>query len=160
MLLPDGRALGDPSNAEIAEAAGAPVEVEEHAFDVVIVGAGPTGLSAAVRLGIPSLEALNGAGVFYGGPTWEAHALTGKDAYIVGGGNSAGQAALHLARFARRATLVVRGQSLDVGMSHYLVREVEATPNVEVRTETEVGGGGGEGRLQQLVLRQSPAGNH
>ena len=57
------------------------------------------------RLGVPSLEALSGAGVFYGGPASEAHALSGKDVYVAGGGNSAGQAALHLARYARRVTL-------------------------------------------------------
>jgi thioredoxin reductase (NADPH) len=101
---------------------------------------------------------LTGAGVFYGGPASEAHALSGKDVYIAGGGNSAGQAALHLARYARRVTLVVRAQSLDAGMSHYLVREVEATPNVEVLTGAAVVGGGGEGRLQELVLRQGPIG--
>jgi len=59
------------------------------------------------RLSVPSLEALNGAGVFYGGPASEPHALTGKNVYIADGGNSAGQAALHLARYARRVTLVV-----------------------------------------------------
>src|SRR5437763_9946841 len=91
------------------------------------------------RLGVPSLEALNGAGVFYGGPGSEAHALSGKDAFVVGGGNSAGQAALHLARYARRVTLVVRAASLETGMSPYLVREVNATSNVEVRTGTAVG---------------------
>jgi thioredoxin reductase (NADPH) len=110
------------------------------------------------RLGVLSLEALNGAGVFYGGPTSEAHALSGKDAYVAGGGNSAGQAALHLARHARRVTLVVRATSLEEGMSHYLVREIKATPNVEVRNRTAVVGGGGEGRLQELVLRESPTG--
>ena len=107
------------------------------------------------RLGVPSLETLRGAGVFYGGPVSEAPALKGKDAYIAGGGNSAGQAALHLARYARRVTLVVRAPSLGAGMSHYLVQAVEATPNVEVRAGTTVVGGGGDGRLQQLVLRGS-----
>src|SRR5204863_231206 len=77
------------------------------------------------RLGVPSLEALNGAGVFYGGPASEGHALIGKDVYVVGGGNSAGQAALYLARYVRRVTLLVRAQSLDAGMSHYLVPEIE-----------------------------------
>ena len=110
------------------------------------------------RLDVPSLEALNGAGVFYGGPASEAHALTGKDAYVTGGGNSAGQAALHLARYARRVTIVVRADSLDAGMSHYLVREVEAAPNVEVLTGTTVVGGGGEGHLQQLVLHNAAGG--
>ena len=110
------------------------------------------------RLGVPSLEALNGAGVFYGGPVSETPALGGKDAYIVGGGNSAGQAALHLARYARRVTLVVRAPTLEAGMSQYLVRGLEATPNVAVRTGTTVVGGGGEGRLQQLVLLERATG--
>jgi thioredoxin reductase (NADPH) len=110
------------------------------------------------RLGIPSLEALAGAGVFYGGSASETPALSGKDAYVAGGGNSAGQAALHLARYARRVILVVRARSLEAGMSHYLVRAVEATPNMEVRTGTEVVGGGGEGHLRQLVLRESATG--
>ena len=87
-------------------------------------------------------------------PLSEAPALSGKDAYIAGGGNSAGQAALHLARYARRVTLVVRASSLEAGMSHYLVRAVEAAPNVEVRAGTAVVGGGGEGHLQHLVLRE------
>jgi thioredoxin reductase (NADPH) len=109
------------------------------------------------RLGVPALEALNGAGVFYGGPASEAPGMTGKDAYVVGGANSAGQAALHLARYARRVTLVVRAQSLE-GMSHYLVQELRATPNVAVRLGTAVVGGGGDGRLEHLVLREGGAG--
>ena len=65
----------------------------------------------------------------------------------------AGQPALHLAEFARRVTLVVRADSLDRGMSHYLVRQIEGAPNIDVRLETEVVGGGGDGWLEQLVLR-------
>jgi thioredoxin reductase (NADPH) len=106
------------------------------------------------RLGVPALEALNGAGVFYGGPASEAPAMTGQDVYVVGGANSAGQAALHLAEYARRVTLVVRAPSLGAGMSHYLVRQVEATPNVAVRLETSVVGGGGDGRLDHLELQR------
>ena len=81
--------------------------------------------------------------------------MAGEDVYIVGGANSAGQAALHLARYARSVTLVVRAPSLAAGMSHYLVQELEATPNVHVRLETTVVGGGGEGHLDHLVLRSS-----
>ena len=80
------------------------------------------------RIGIPALEALNGAGVFYGSTTSEAPAMAGREAYVVGGANSAGQAALHLARYAARVTLVVRADSLAAGMSQYLVRQIEATP--------------------------------
>jgi thioredoxin reductase (NADPH) len=105
------------------------------------------------RIEIPELEELNGAGVYYGGPTSEAPGLAGDDVYIVGGANSAGQAALHLARYARSVTLVVRASSLRAGMSDYLVRQVEATENIEVRLGTQVVGGGGDGRLGHLVLR-------
>jgi thioredoxin reductase (NADPH) len=255
MVLPDGQVLSNPTDSDIANASGAALEAERDDVDVVIVGAGPAGLSAAVygasegldtlvvdeggiggqatssslirnylgfprgvsgrrlaqqaydqawlfgasftfmhavtglgrvrdrlqvtlsddrrmsaravilatgaeyrRLGVPELEALNGAGVFYGGPASEAHAMAGKDAYIVGGANSAGQAALHLARYARRVTLVVRAQSIGAGMSHYLVPELDEAPNVEVRTGTEVVGGGGDGRLQHLELRTGATG--
>jgi thioredoxin reductase (NADPH) len=105
------------------------------------------------RLGVPALEALNGAGVFYGGPTSEAPTVAGQDVYVLGGANSAGQAALYLARHARRVTLVVRAESLDAGMSHYLVRQVEATPKLDLRLGTEIVGGGGDGWLEHLVLR-------
>jgi thioredoxin reductase (NADPH) len=247
---PDGNLLINPSDADIALATGSRVEPERADFDLVIVGAGPAGLSAAVygasegfstlvvdqgglggqatasslirnylgfprgvsgrrlaqrayeqawvfgadfafmqrvtdlrsdddglvvtlaaggrvhtralllatgaryrRLGLPELEALNGAGVFYGGVTSEAPSMSGSEVYVLGGANSAGQAALHLARYARRVTLVVRSQSLGAGMSHYLVRHVEATPNVLVRLGTEIVGGGGDGWLERLVLR-------
>ena len=85
------------------------------------------------RLGVEEIEALVGAGVFYGGPAAEAPTTVDEEVHVVGGANSAGQAALNLAEYARRVTLVVRGDSLESGMSHYLVRQLEATPNVEVR---------------------------
>jgi thioredoxin reductase (NADPH) len=106
------------------------------------------------RLGVESLEALRGAGVFYGAAASEAPLVAGEEVYVVGGANSAGQAVLHLAHYARRVTLVVRAATLDAGMSHYLVRQIEATPNVEVRTGTEVVDGGGDGWLEHLGLRE------
>ncbi len=104
------------------------------------------------RLGVPSLEALVGSGVFYGAASTEARAMQGQDVFIVGAGNSAGQAALHLAKHARTVTLLVRGDSLAKSMSSYLVRAIEATPNVVVRHRTEVVDGGGEGSLERITL--------
>ena len=105
------------------------------------------------RLGIADLDELVGSGVFYGASVSEAHALTDLDSVVVGGGNSAGQAVLHLARYCRQVTLVVRGPDLSAGMSRYLVEAIEAAGNVVVRTSTEVLGGGGDGRLERVVLR-------
>jgi thioredoxin reductase (NADPH) len=110
------------------------------------------------RLGIPALEELSGAGVFYGASASEGPTLSGKDAFVVGGGNSAGQAAIHLADYARRVTMVVRRESLTETMSRYLCEEIEATPNIDVRLGTEVVDGGGEGRLQRLTLRECRSG--
>ena len=110
------------------------------------------------RLGIPALEDLAGAGVFYGGAGSDAQRMAGQEVYVLGGANSAGQAALHLARYARRLTLVVRAPSLEAGMSHYLVRQLEATPNVDIRIGTEIVGGGGDGWLTHLVLRDRESG--
>jgi thioredoxin reductase (NADPH) len=81
------------------------------------------------RLGVTSLEALQGAGVFYGAAVSEAQAIRGQDVYVVGGANSAGQAAMHLSEYAARVTLLVRGGSLAASMSDYLVREIEAAEN-------------------------------
>ena len=111
------------------------------------------------RLGIPELEELTGAGVFYGASVAEAQALEGEEVYVLGGGNSAGQAAMYLARYASRVTLVVRGASLASSMSSYLIRQIDAAPNLEIRFGCEVVGGGGEGRLQTLVLREGAAVN-
>ncbi|HEV7400873.1 MAG TPA: FAD-dependent oxidoreductase [Solirubrobacterales bacterium] len=252
VVFPDGQVLANPSNTELTVAAGGPVVPPSQVFDLVIVGAGPSGLSAAVygasegfstlvidqggiggqatlsslirnylgfprgisgrrlaedayeqawvfgaqfafmqkatslcrdgerivvglsdfrdisaravilatgaeyrRIEVKDLEALatNGAGVFYGGPATEAPAMVDRDVFVVGGANSAGQAALHLAEYAQRVTLVVRADALDAGMSHYLVQQVEAAPNIEVRLRTEVVGGDGKEWLERLTLR-------
>ena len=105
------------------------------------------------RLAVPGLEALVGAGVFYGAATVQAQAMAGRHAVVVGGGNSAGQAALHLSKYARQVSVLVRSSSLAASMSDYLIREIDAAPNVEVRYGVEVVGGGGDGRLEHLRLR-------
>ena len=104
------------------------------------------------RLGVPELEALSGAGVFYGAATTEARALRGREVYVVGGANSAGQAAMHLSRYASRVTLLVRGGSLETSMSDYLINEIEAAENIRVSLVTRVVGGGGDGRLERLTI--------
>jgi thioredoxin reductase (NADPH) len=93
------------------------------------------------RLDVPELEALIGRGVFYGAAVSEAPSMTGQDVVVIGGGNSAGQAALHLARYAKRVTLLVRGPSLAASMSEYLIAQLGATRNVAIRYRTVVHGG-------------------
>src|SRR5580700_11498957 len=110
------------------------------------------------RLGIPSLDALTGAGVFYGAATSEAKAMKDRQVFVVGGANSAGQAAVHLARYAARVTMLVRGQSLADSMSEYLVKEITSTPNIAVRYNAVVTGGGGTGRLESLTLLDQASG--
>lgn len=105
------------------------------------------------RLGVPSLEELSGKGVYYGASVTAAHALAGLHAVVVGAGNSAGQAVLHLARYCERVTLVVRGASMSDSMSAYLTRAIDAEPVVVVRTSTEVSRGSGDGRLEEVDLR-------
>ena len=255
LSLYTGVVLLDPTNAEVAEALGLDVRPADHTYDVVIVGAGPAGLAAAVyaaseglrtallereafggqagtssrirnylgfpngvsgvelaqrayeqawvfgthfvygnpatslakdrdllvvglrdgsevraravviasgvsyrRLGVAELEARVGAGVFYGAGTIEAQAVAGKPAFVVGGGNSAGQAALHLAKYAQQVTILVRSQSLAASMSDYLIRQIEAAPNVDVCYRCEVAGGGGSGHLEDLLLRNRDSG--
>ena len=255
LVLADGQVLIDPTNLAIAESLGAVRELERRDFDVVVIGAGPAGLSAAVygaseglrtlileretiggqasasslirnylgflhgisgsqlareaylqaltfgarfhfmrhatalrrdgrefvvslsdgtdvtaravvlatgvsyrRLGVPGLEALVGTGVFYGAAGAEAPAMAGQEVYVVGGANSAGQAAMYLSKYASRVTLVVRHGPLGAEMSDYLVQGIEATENIAVRLDAEVVDGGGEGRLEHLVLRDRATG--
>jgi thioredoxin reductase len=110
------------------------------------------------RLGVPALEALVGRGVFYGAGVSEAAAMRGQQVFVVGGGNSAGQAALHLARWASRVTIVVRSASLTESMSDYLIREIDAAPNIEVRSGVQVVDGTGADHLESLVLEDTGTG--
>ncbi len=114
----------------------------------VIVASG----AAYRRLGVESVEELIGRGVNYGAATSVARDLTGRDVYVVGGGNSAGQSAVHLAKFAKAVTIVIRRASLAATMSDYLIREIEANPVISVRPHTEVIDAGGERWLEWLTL--------
>ena len=104
------------------------------------------------RLGITGLDRFVGTGVFYGAGGVEAPAMAGQEVCVIGGANSAGQAALHLAKFATRVTLLVRSHSLAAGMSDYLVKQLEATPNIDVRLGTRVLDGRGKSHLEALTL--------
>ena len=111
------------------------------------------------RLGIPALDELTGMGVFYGASASEAERFTGRSVFVVGGGNSAGQAAVHLARHARRVTILVRRATLAETMSQYLVDEIDGQLNIEVRYRTEIVDGSGTGRLEALTLRDAATGS-
>jgi thioredoxin reductase (NADPH) len=110
------------------------------------------------RLEAPRLAALTGAGVFYGAAAGEAYAMAGLTVYIAGAGNAAGQAALHIARHARRVELLVRGPSLTRTMSDYLIKEIQSVPKIVVQTNTIVVDGHGERRLEGLTLRNTASG--
>ena len=126
---------------------------ELRAADVVVA----TGVSYR-RMGIARLELLVGRGVFYGSGTSEARAVEGEHVYVVGGANSAGSAAIHLARHAARVTVLVRGGTLVDTMSDYLIREIDNADNVDVRLNTEIEDVRGDLRLEGLVLRDRSAG--
>lgn len=104
------------------------------------------------RLGLPGEDRLLGAGVYYGAGASEAALTRGEDVYIVGGGNSAGQASMHFAPFARTVTLVIRGDSLKSTLSQYLVDRIHSTPNISVLPHTEVIALHGTSALQEITL--------
>jgi thioredoxin reductase (NADPH) len=110
------------------------------------------------RLDVPGIAELLGAGVFYGAAVTEAAAMEGQRAFVVGGANSAGQAAVHLARFASQVTLLVRGPSLSERMSAYLINELERAPNISVWLNTTVDGAHGHGRLEAIAVRDLATG--
>ena len=151
MVLPRdvvGLETRGPVHAVLLEGSG---EVEARA---VIVA---TGVSYR-RLEAIGVDELTGRGVYYGGTASDANQCAGDDVYVVGAANSAGQAALNLARFAKRVVLVVRGGSLEASMSRYLIERITAAPTIEVRFRSEVVECGGEGHLETLTLRDRDTG--
>jgi thioredoxin reductase (NADPH) len=110
------------------------------------------------RLGIQQEDALLGKGVYYGGAVTEAPGMRGHRVFVAGAGNSAGQAAIYLAKFARQVTLLVRGETLAKSMSEYLVKQIDGTPNMDIRLSTQVVNAHGAERLEGLDLRSAAAG--
>jgi thioredoxin reductase (NADPH) len=111
------------------------------------------------QLAAPGLGELTGRGVYYGSALTEAAACTGQDVFVVGGANSAGQAAVYLSRGARSVTILARGPSLEKSMSYYLIQQIAAIPSISVRTCTEVIAAHGSDHLESLTLRDSAAGS-
>jgi thioredoxin reductase (NADPH) len=111
------------------------------------------------RLDAPGIDDMTGRGVYYGSALTEASACLGQDIYVVGGANSAGQAAVYLARHAKSVTILVRGPSLQKSMSYYLIKQIEDIPNIKVRTCTEVIAAEGDDHLERLTLRNTADGS-
>jgi thioredoxin reductase (NADPH) len=107
------------------------------------------------RLGIKSLEELIGAGVYYGAARSEAQACKNQSVFVAGGGNSAGQAALHLAKFASRVTILVRSGGLETSMSEYLINEIRSNEKIVIRLNTQIIDGKGDFRLESLALENT-----
>ncbi len=109
------------------------------------------------RLPIPDLNRLVGAGVYYGSSMVEMPGMTAQHVVVVGGGNSAGQAATFLARYADQVTMLIRGNSLDRDMSSYLIREIRETSNIDVMLQSQLTGAHGASRLEQLTVQHIPS---
>ncbi|MEO6457003.1 MAG: FAD-dependent oxidoreductase [Chloroflexia bacterium] len=110
------------------------------------------------KLDVPGVEALTGAGVYYGAAQSEAMSYKGEDVYIIGGANSAGQAAMYFSKWARSVTMLVRGDSLSKGMSQYLVDQISATENIKVLLNSSVASVQGDDRLRSLTIANSATG--
>src|SRR5690242_5996888 len=110
-------------------------------------------------LDVPGIDRLQGAGVYYGGGTSEAIACKGETVYIIGGANSAGQAAMHFAKYARSVIMLVRGDSLAASMSQYLIDQIKQTPNIQVQFKSRVAEVHGESRLEAISIHCGDSGH-
>jgi thioredoxin reductase (NADPH) len=111
------------------------------------------------KLDIPGIERLTGAGVYYGAGSTEALSCRDEEVYIVGGANSAGQAAIHFARFAKSVVMLVRGEGLGATMSQYLIDEIAQTPNIRVECGAQVVEAHGEDRLEAVSIACNRSGS-
>jgi thioredoxin reductase (NADPH) len=127
---------------------------EELAAHSVVIAAGVQWR----RLEIPGMDHLTGAGIYYGAAITESSSCKGEDIYIVGGANSAGQAAVHFSEVANSVTMIVRGDSLSKSMSHYLVERINTIPNISVIPNAEVVSVGGETRLEEITIQHHDTG--
>jgi thioredoxin reductase (NADPH) len=110
------------------------------------------------KLDVPGIDRFQGAGVYYGAGSTEALSCQNEDVYIIGGANSAGQAAMFFSRYARKVVMLVRGTSLAATMSQYLIDQIEATPNIVVETRSRVTGVAGAERLQSITIASDATG--
>ena len=110
------------------------------------------------KLDVPGADGLQGRGIYYGSAMTEAMACRDEDVYIVGGANSAGQAAMYFSKYARRVVMLVRGGSLAASMSQYLIEQIKRTPNIHVETGTRVAEVHGEGRLEAISIHCAESG--
>jgi len=150
---PDGTPPNTASSGAIERGPGYKVltlgDGSELSAKVVLVA---TGVSYRV-LDAAGVPALHGRGVYYGAAMTEAMSCRDEEVYIVGGGNSAGQAAMYFSRYARQVTILVRGPGLAATMSQYLIDQIAATPNIVLRARTQVAAAHGDGHLERLTLR-------
>lgn len=256
VVFPDGSFLGNPANTQVAQKLGLKTKAEFPFYDLVVVGAGPAGLAAAVygsadglhtlliereapggqagrssrienylgfpmglsggdlarravaqarrfgteilapqevtgvriegpsrvlkladgsevgcralliatgiafrKLDVPGLDRLSGAGVYYYAPMSDAFSYRDGDVYIVGGANSAGQAAMYFSKFARKVTMLVRGGALSDSMSQYLENQLAATKNIEVKLNSSVTAVEGADRCEKITIRDNKTGS-
>lgn len=107
------------------------------------------------KLDVPGLDQFTGAGVYYGAANTEATSCREEDVYIVGGGNSAGQAAMYLSQFAKKVGIVIRGESLTASMSQYLIDQIEGTDNIELHSHSQITEAHGDERLRELTIKNN-----